>query len=383
MSNQDVYINKITAFLPNEPVENDDMEGILGQVGARPSRARKLILRNNKITQRYYAIDRQSGLPNYSGAQLAAEAIRKLEGSDFSLSDISCLSTATTMPDQLIPNHGVMVHGEIGSPSCEVVSTSGVCICGVTALKYAWLSVKSGEHKSAVVSASEISSAIMLAHHFKPELDERIAQLENNPEIAFEKDFLRWMLSDGAGAMLLANQPGKSGASLRIDWIDVFSYANEQPACMYAGAIKNEDGSLSGWRNVAPKEVLEKGYFAVKQDVKQLNAEVLKYTIEKPLSEIARKRKLAPSDIDYFIPHYSSDYFRMRVYASLENIGFVIPQEKWFTNLSTKGNTGSASIYIMLEELFNSGKLKRGEKLLCYVPESGRFSTAFMHLTVV
>lgn len=383
MSNQEVYINKITAFLPNEPVENDDMEKILGQVGDRPSRARKLILRNNKITQRYYAIDRKTGLPNYNGAQLAAEAIRKLEGTDFSLSDIRCLSTATTMPDQLIPNHGVMVHGEIGSPSCEVVSTSGVCVCGITALKYAWLSVKSGEHNSAVACASEISSAIMLAHHFQPELDERIAQLENNPEIAFEKDFLRWMLSDGAGAMLLANQPGKTGMSLRVDWIDVFSYANEQPACMYAGAIKNADGSLSGWRSTTPKEVLDKGYFAVKQDVKQLNAEVLKYTIEKPLSEIARKRNLAAADIDYFIPHYSSDYFRTRVYASLENIGFVIPQEKWFTNLSTRGNTGSASIYIMLEELFNSGKLKRGERLLCYIPESGRFSTAFMQLTVI
>ena len=59
-----------------------------------------------------------------------------------------------------------------------------------------------------------------------------------------------------------------------------------------------------------------------------------------------------------------------------------IPQERWFTNLSSKGNTGSASIYIILEELFHSGKLKVGEKLLCYIPESGRFSTAFMQLEV-
>jgi 3-oxoacyl-[acyl-carrier-protein] synthase-3 len=37
----------------------------------------------------------------------------------------------------------------------------------------------------------------------------------------------------------------------------------------------------------------------------------------------------------------------------------------------------------MLEEIFNAGKLKKGEKLLCYIPESGRFSTAFMLLEVV
>jgi len=57
--------------------------------------------------------------------------------------------------------------------------------------------------------------------------------------------------------------------------------------------------------------------------------------------------------------------------------------QRWFTNLTSKGNTGAASIFIILEELFNQGRLRTGERLLCYVPESGRFSTAFMHLTVV
>ena len=67
----------------------------------------------------------------------------------------------------------------------------------------------------------------------------------------------------------------------------------------------------------------------------------------------------------------------------MKEAGCDIPQSKWFTNLASKGNTGSASIYIMLAELFHSGELKLGDRLLCYVPESGRFSTAFMKFTVV
>jgi 3-oxoacyl-[acyl-carrier-protein] synthase-3 len=63
--------------------------------------------------------------------------------------------------------------------------------------------------------------------------------------------------------------------------------------------------------------------------------------------------------------------------------GFGIPQEKWFTNLTWKGNTGSASIYIILEELVSSGRAKRGDRVLCFVPESSRFSFALLHLTVV
>ena len=71
------------------------------------------------------------------------------------------------------------------------------------------------------------------------------------------------------------------------------------------------------------------------------------------------------------------------VLFSLANAGLPIPQERWFTNLTRKGNTGAASIFIMLDELFNSGSLRSGQRLLCYVPESGRFSSAFMQLTVV
>ena len=96
-----------------------------------------------------------------------------------------------------------------------------------------------------------------------------------------------------------------------------------------------------------------------------------------------KKRGIKVEDYTYFLPHYSSNYFRDKAYEGLKKADFEIPFEKWFTNLTTKGNTGSASIYIMLEELFNSNKLKKGDKLLCYIPESGRFSTAFMSLKVV
>jgi 3-oxoacyl-[acyl-carrier-protein] synthase-3 len=67
----------------------------------------------------------------------------------------------------------------------------------------------------------------------------------------------------------------------------------------------------------------------------------------------------------------------------MKKVNFEIPMEKWFSNLSYKGNTGSASIYIMIEELFHSGNLKSGDKILCHIPESARFSTAVMLLEAV
>ena len=132
-----------------------------------------------------------------------------------------------------------------------------------------------------------------------------------------------------------------------------------------------------------PQEWLDASIFSVKQDVKLLNEKIIEYTVTKPLQELIAEGRIDPEAIDWYLPHYSSGFFRDKVYEGMKAAGCDIPQEKWFTNLSAKGNTGSASIYIILEDLFGSGRLKQGERLLCYIPESGRFSTAFMQLTVV
>ena len=380
---REVYINDIQAFLPNEAVDNSEIEAVLGQVGPRPSRAKRMILRSNKIISRHYAIDKESGKATHSNAQIAAEAIRKLHSDARDINTIELLACGTTMPDQLMPNHALMVHGELGIPSCEVIATAGICLSGTMSLKYGYMSVLSGQTQNAVATGSENASAVMRAENFKEEIATRVEALERQPEIAFEKDFLRWMLSDGGGAVWMSAKPNEDAISLKIEWIVQKSYANELDACMYAGCEKLEDGSLKGWREYSQEEWIKNSISSVKQDVKLLNEKIIEYTVTKPLKELVEKGQLKPEEISYFLPHYSSGYFRDKVYEGMKEAGCDIPQEQWFTNLSTKGNTGSASIYVILEELFHSGRLQKGEKLLCYIPESGRFSTAFMQLEVV
>ena len=373
------YITRSAVFLPNAPVANDNIENVLGMIAGKPSRARRIVLRNNGIRQRYYAIDPITGKTTHTNAQLTAEAVRGLQVTG----EIDCLVTGTTMPDQLMPNHGVMVHGELGISACEVVSTAGICVAGITALKYAYLAVLSGQANNAVATGSEQASAVLHARNFEAESEHRVAELENNPEIAFEKDFLRWMLSDGAGAFLVRNQPATEGLSLRIDWIEILSQAGSMEVCMYAGGEKQADGSLKGWKEFPAGEWTKRSVFSVKQDVRLLNESVVYQTIGKPLEKVMATRGLTPADVDWFLPHMSSEYFRKPIADCMAGVGFPVAQEKWFTNLHTKGNTGSAAIYIMLDELFKSGKLKAGERLLCFIPESGRFTGSLMYLTVV
>lgn len=375
----DVFITRTAAFLPFDPISNDEMEGVLGMAGGRPSRARRLILRSNGIERRHYAIDRATGRNAMSNAQLTAAAIRAL-GED--LGPVDCLAVGTSMPDQLMPNHAVMVHGELGWPHLEAVAFAGICLTGAAALKHAWLSIRSGEARRVVATGSELASSGLRGEFYKPETDAQLAALEAAPQLAFEKDFLRWMLSDGAGAMLLEHQP-RGGLSLRIEWIELSSAAHELPACMYMGAEQNPDGTLSSWRNATHAEWGERSVFAVKQNVRLLNENIVRATLSEPLRRLIDKRGLAAEHIDWFLPHLSSMYFARPVEAALAEIGLPIPRERWFTNLVSCGNTGSASPYIMLDELFRSGRIRPGQRLLMFVPESGRFSSGFVMLEAV
>lgn len=373
-----VFITRTASYLPHDPVSNDEIENVLGMVGGKPSRARRLILRSNGIQNRHYALDRTTREPSMSNAQMTAEAIRALGD----VGQVNCLATGTSMPDQFMPNHAVMVHGELGWPRLEAVAFSGICVSGAAALKHAWLSVKSGDAKRAIATGSELCSPALRGEFFQAENDFQIRALEAAPQIAFEKDFLRWMLSDGAGAVLLESQPSES-LSLRVEWIELSSAAHQLPACMYLGAEKNPNGSLRGWFNYSSTEWAEKSIFAVKQDVKLLNEHVIRATLNEPLAEIMAKRGLRSDDIDWFLPHISSMYFAEPVATGLASIGLPIPQERWFSNLTRCGNTGSASPYIMLDELFRSGRIERGQRILMYVPESGRFSSGFIFLQAV
>jgi len=378
--NRSVYITRLASFLPNAPVSNDEMESILGLINGLSSKAKPLILRNNQIKTRYYALDKE-GHTTHTNSQLAKEAVLRLLDKEFDLSKVEILSCGTTSPDQLLPAHAAMVHGELGGPSVEINSATGACSAGIQALKFGYLSVLSGDANNAVCSGSERFSKWMLAKFFKEEAA-KVAKLEGDGIIAFEKDFLRFMLSDGAGAALLQSEPNPRGLSLKIEWIEQRSYANELPACMYAGAIKDAKGEFVGWPDLDQEQWSSQSVFAIKQDTKLLGDFIVKKSIEF-LKNIGETKNFNFEDITYFLPHLSSQYFAPRIDKEMVRMGLNIPMSKWFTNLSSVGNVGAASPYLMLDELFHSGKLKKGDILLMGIPESARFNYAYALLTVV
>ncbi len=371
-----VFINNIGKFLPGEPIANDRMEDYLGKVNGRTSKVKSRILKSNGIQQRYYALNERHQ-PTYLNSQMAALAIKNtLSGIDLEPSAIDLLAAGTTWADLLVPGFANMVHGELPEfPPLETLTSMGVCCAGIGSLKYAASQVRLGEKQNAISVASEQPSRLFTHTHFEAE-----TAIQAGKNLNFDTEFLRWMLSDGAGAMLLQNHPNRSGISLKIEWIELISHANAYPVCMYAGA-ENETAQTSWMDYPSYVEAAQAGALNLRQNIRLLD-NVIKLGVEGWLKLIAAGR-VNPDEIDWLLCHYSSHFFKGQIVELLDKSGCLIPESKWFTNLYTRGNTGCASIYLMLEELFHSQKLQPGQKIFCFVPESGRFTTAYMLLTVV
>jgi 3-oxoacyl-[acyl-carrier-protein] synthase-3 len=385
-----VYIQATGAFFPNAPVNNDQIEQVLGVVGGVASRSCQAVLDSNQIRTRYYAIDPATRQPTHTNTQLTAQAIRKLLA-DYpwiQLSKTDMLSCGTAVPDHLFPAHGQMVQGEFRELEAEVFTASGVCCASMSALKTAYLGIAAGEASTALVTGSEVASKFMRSEFFENEDQTRVAELRGNPLVAFEHDFLRWMLSDGAGALYLADRPGQGAVNLKINWIEGRSYANELPVCMMAGGHREQGGRITPWTDLRLRVGVEgarvrKHAMSPSQDIQQLRKNIGVYALEKPLGYLRKKRGIRAEDYRWFLPHYSSHYFRADMVDLLGRIGFGIPEDRWFTCLYDRGNVGSASMFVFLDELVRTKELHKGERILCFIPESARFSVYYCELEVV
>ncbi len=383
----DAYITGLGSFYPNQPVPNDRVEDILGRIDGQPSWAGPIILESCGIKARHYAIDPETGRLSHTNAQMTAEAVRDaVARGGHELADVDLLACGTSTPDQLNPGHAVMTLGLLKSRPLEAVSFTGFCASGMAALRYAYLSVLTGQRRLAAATGSELISALFRGSRFKvPQNDVGSDELRSNPALSMNKEFLRFIGADGAACLLVSPEPARQGPSFRIDWIDSCSLANEYPTCMYQGAEKDrKTGELTGWLHVADIETaVERNFFTVTQDVGLLKRFIAETAVNRVLRDVVTRRRLRPEAYDWVLPHLSSYFFKPQFLTALEQIGFGIPEERFYVNLHRVGNLGSAALGSMLEQGAREGRFEKGQRLLCCVPESGRFTFYYMQLTVV
>ena len=360
----DAYITATGAFLPGDPVDNEQLAARFGGDTRRSAALRRRTLAANGIRTRHYATG-DAGLTLMLNEELAAEAARRaLKDRGLSPQQVSMLATGTTQGDLLVPGFASMVHGRLGGGPMELLSAAGVCASGMAALKAAVSAVRLGEHPVAVAVGSELVSR-SFGH-----------DAAETPDTSF----LRWTLSDGAGAVVLEPRPRPDGLSLRVDWMHLVSHAHAHPVCMSAG-LGEELTPAAGttWLDQPkPDSGEEFRPPRLRQDMSALPALVDMGVAE--FDALVKAGRIDP-DTEHILCHYSAEHFRAKLLGRLRAAGYAPDDKRWFTNLHTAGNTGAASIFVMLDAARMS--MQPGDRVLLIVPESGRFTMAFAQLTCV
>lgn len=374
---QEVFVTGTGSFLPGTPVDNREMEARIGMLSEHSRKLKALALRQNGIRSRHYAID-ANGNYLFSNAQMAAGAIgAAADAARRDPAQIQYLACGTTQGDLLVPGHASMVQAELGAGPMEVSSHQSVCGSSMMAIKSAYLNVRAGGHSVAAACGSEFSS-----RWFQPGFYRALDFSQMDLGEALQYEFLRWTLSDGAGALVMESAPDAGRRSLRVDWIEQKSFADRFPACMFAGADSNDPHSAKPWAHFeSPQQAYVQGALVLRQDfalLEQMYPVWMGYFLE-----VLDKHTLSPADIRYFLPHYSARSLGERMKELLTRAGAMIPEERWHNHQSRVGNVGSASIFLLLDRLLRDTELAPGERILCFVPESGRCLASFMCLTVV
>lgn len=356
------YITSTGSFLPGDPVDNEQINQYLGRVLGE-ARVRSKILAVNGISRRHYALDKKQNA-THSIYELAAEAVKDCLSQNENASRIDYLSAGTTHAPLLAPGLSSLVHDQLSKENVithplEINSNAGICSSGAQALVNASRAVKSGEARAAVCVGVEHSSVGLRSKAFHTTYDLPAILRDVRTSKWFMSVFLRFMLSDGAGAFLLEGQPGGQSPSLKVNWTYSRSFANEAPLCMQ----------------------LQSDPLLLRQDIKIL----AKYMA--PLSKKAVEGALCAHDetLDCYsmvLPHMSSYYFEPAVKKIMAELS---PNREipYWTNLRTAGNTGAASIFIMLDQYLKTQPVTSGDRILLFVPESGQFNYVLVSLTVV
>ena len=306
------------SYTPPTTVTNDDFVKFIDtSVG--------WIYTRTGIKQRFYSTEKM----NY---QMAAEAAQNaLENSGVKAEEIDLIILSTCSTDFFYPNTACLVQNIIGANNAVCVDVNTACTGFITALDMARRYLCTGDVKKVLVVASEFLTR----------------QLDYTGRG-------RWFLfGDGAGAVVAeaADKPFYSVMGAKGDMLDAL-YCRIK----YSGKFPME-----GFDNY-DRDIREKLDTDAKNRYLQMDGKgVYRFAVDAMADSFARvceKAGVKSGDIDILIPHQAN--IRI-INAALKSMD--IPEEKIYVNLDKHGNTSSACIPTIIDELNRTGKLREGYKM--------------------
>ena len=248
---------------------------------------------------------------------LAAEASRlAIEDAGIEAKDIDYIICSNVVNEYVTPALSCIVQGKIGA-KCACVDLNAACSGFVYALDMADDRIRSGKAKNILVVAAE----------------------EPTRMVDWSDRSTCVLFGDGAGAVVVTGGKGMIGSRLTtVSKTDCLYYERKLEPTPY---ITKEESAAPMYMN--GREVFKTAVLSSSYDIKRL----------------LDKAGLKPADVKYYLLHQAN----MRIIEAIAN-QLQLDLSYFPHNVDRCGNTSSASVALLLDELHRAGKLQNGDKLV-------------------
>ncbi len=305
--------HSIGAFVPSKVLSNADLEKMVDT-------SDEWILKRTGIKERRIASENEV---TSDMATIASKIAIKRAGLE--KEDIDLVVCATVTPDYFnMPSTACVISDKLGIKNVQAFDISAACSGFVYALSVAKAFIESGMKKHVLIIGAEKFSSL-------------VDYTDRSTCILF---------GDGAGSAVISATEDKNEAIIDIHASADGSYADflvtPAPGAVHPVSQKVIDEGLNF--------VQMKGNETFKLAVR---------TLTKDVKEILAKNKIDAKDIPHFIPHQAN-------YRIIKAVGDALKmtEEQVVLTVGKYGNTSAASIPMAINDIYESGRLKKGELML-------------------
>ena len=295
------------SWVPPEVWDNDHLAGMVETND-------EWIRERTGVAQRHIAGE------NEDTVMMAAEAAgRAIEDAGISAEEIDLIIVATISPSDIMPCVACRVQEMTGAVNATCFDLNGACTGSLLALNTAQAYLAQGIYRTALVIGAEKLSGLT-------DWTDRTTCI---------------LFGDGAGAVVLKAEEngryaqvthsiGKKGSALTLTSRNQIRYENDPKA-------------PETYIRMNGKEVFT---FAVSR-------------VPEAVKELLSRENVAHEEIRYYLLHQANERI---IRSAARRIGDEI--NKFPMNMDRYGNTSSASLLILLDEIKRKGELKRGDRLV-------------------
>ncbi len=364
MLNNTVKIIGSGAYLPGKKITIHQVDDVLGRLDNAPKRINKWLERMRglmdellEVDYYHYAIDPVTKEFTDDNISMSVKAAKDaINNAGIKASDIDFIAYGSAHQDQM-PTASVRIQEELGIDSCAELSIHANCTSAYKAFLTAYDFIRLGRAKTALVLSSSMSSSELRASYYNQEIVKK------------EELFLRYFLSDGAGAIILQVQADFSKPGLYVKNAHIESVGGNKPAGML-----NKRPALY----MNPKEEYEKGFHHLAQ---MFNEQLSDNFNEKNGSVFYNglQRMINLYDIDvsklkYFQVNFPSKHISELIIEECEKLG--INKNTLYTKMASMGYAGPPMAFICLHKILSEEKLEKGDTIISFVTEVSKFMQA-------